>query len=210
MANSISSSQKKNLSYLDTVGDNELNYVVFKAGDNIFHKYAESFTNILESNIKSSQVTASGNLVDSIRYEVSDDGKIMTVYMADYYDYVNKGVKGVKSSKNAPGSPYKYKNYGMNSDGQASIKKYILSGHAKIKTVQKSKDKALGIGSEKKHLALIDVQTNTLIYLIKKYGIKKTGYFDKAVATAFKNFAADMAKAMGEDILTTIVYGNNN
>jgi hypothetical protein len=197
---SIESIQKKNLSFLSTTGSNKNDFINFEAGKNIFHKYAQAFVKELEKNIRKYNVTASGKLIDSIEYEVSEDGKVMRVYMADYYDYPNKGVKGVKSSRNAPLSPYRFKNYGMNADGRKSIRDYISSGRAKITTV--AKDRALGIGGEKKGVSLLDTQTDTLIYLIKKYGIKTTNYFDEAVNTVFRGFADDLANALAD--------GNNN
>jgi molybdate transport system substrate-binding protein len=63
--------------------------------------------------------------------EVSKDGNTLRIYMANYYDFVNKGVRGVKNYKNAPNSPYKYKNYKMSEEGRKSIKQYIQSGKAK-------------------------------------------------------------------------------
>jgi hypothetical protein len=207
---SIASSQKSSKSFIGGLGDSRDDVIIFEAGENVYKQFAEKFVSELEKNIKTLQVTASGNLVNSIRYDVSDDGKELNVFMADYYDYPNKGVKGVRSSKNAAGSPYQYKSYGMNAEGRASIKKYIESGHAKIKTVQKTNDKALGFGLEKKSVSLVDAQTETLIYLIKKYGIKKTNYFDKAVKVAFTGFGEAMAKAMGKDIAVKIITGNGN
>ena len=48
------------------------------------------------------------------------------------------------------------------------------------------------------------MQTDQLIYLIKKYGIKRTRYFDDAFDTVFGTFAEDMAKAYGQDVAFSI------
>ena len=64
-----------------------------------------------------------------------------------------------------------------------SLKDYIQSGKAKINVVRK--DKALGIGLEKKGVrmsarkSLIDTQVATMGFLIKKFGIKSTNYFHR-------------------------------
>jgi hypothetical protein len=108
-------------------------------------------------------------------------------------------VKGVRSSKNAPNSPYQFKNYGMSADGRKSIRDYIESGRAKIRSVKQ--DKALGIGTERKSKSLIDVQTDTLIYLIKKYGIKATNYFTKTIEQSQKDIQVLMAEAIGKDFV---------
>ena len=154
-------------------------------------------------------VVGSGDLLESMTQEITSENgvEIFRLRMLDYYDYPNEGVKGVGSSSNAPGSPYQYRNYGMSSEGRASLKKYILSGKAKITSVRN--DKALGKGGEKigvafsNKKALIDQQVDTLAYLIKRFGIKKTNYFTDAFNKTFKNFEVDMVEAAGRDILIT-------
>jgi hypothetical protein len=148
-------------------------------------KYAEKFKDNLIININKKQVVASGDMERSIEFKLREEGskKVIDVYMNFYAKFVDKGVKGVRSSKNAPSSPYQYKNYGMSADGRASIKKYIESGRAKITTSDVGKYGA--VGSEKKKLSLIDVQTNKLIYLIKKYGIKTTNFLSDSIDQSF-------------------------
>lgn len=154
-------------------------------------------------------VVGSGDLLSSMVPEITEENGATTfrLRMLDYYDYPNQGVKGVDSSSNAPGSPYQYRNYGMSSEGRASLKRYILSGKAKIRSVQN--DKALGKGGEKIGVAfsskktLIDKQVDTLAYLIKRFGIKKTNYFTDAFNKTFENFEVDMMEAAGRDIVIT-------
>ena len=160
-------------------------------------------------------VVGSGDLLSSMVPEITEDNGVTTfrLRMLDYYDYPNEGVKGVNSSSNAPGSPYQYRNYGMSSEGRASLKKYILSGKAKITSVKN--DKALGKGGEKigvafsNKKALIDQQVETLAYLIKRFGIKKTNYFTDAFNKTFKTFEVDMVEAAGRDIVITFNRLNN-
>jgi hypothetical protein len=153
-------------------------------------------------------VVGSGDLLSSMVPELTEENgvDIFRLRMLDYYDYPNEGVKGVNSFSNAPGSPYQYRNYGMSSEGRASLKKYILSGKAKITSVKN--DKALGKGGEKIGVAfsnktLIDKQVDTLAYLIKRFGIKKTNYFTDAFNKTFKTFEVDMVEAAGRDIVIT-------
>jgi hypothetical protein len=154
-------------------------------------------------------VVASGDLLSSMVPELTEENgiDIFRLRMLDYYDYPNEGVKGVASSSNAPGSPYQYRNYGIPSSMRDSLKKYILSGKAKITSVRN--DKALGKGGEKigvsfsKGKALIDQQVDTLGYLIKRFGIKKTNYFTDAFNKTFQTFEVDMVEAAGRDIVIT-------
>ena len=171
--------------------------------DNVLKQYAAEFKLLLEKLMTQRQVVASGKLADSINPEFKEDGSGFTISMLDYYDFPNEGVKGVRNGKNAPNSPYKFKNYGMNDEGRASIKEYILSGKAKVSDTTKTKRP---VGLERKKISggqkksLIDMQVDDLIYLIKKYGVKRTDYFNDAFETAFANFSEDMAKAYGQDI----------
>jgi hypothetical protein len=189
------------------IGSSKGDFESFVAS-NVLEQYGIEFKKVLEDLMKQRQISASGELADSINPIVDSEGKKLTITMLDYYDFVNEGVKGVKSSKNASTSPYKFKNYGMSPDGRASIKKYILSGKAKVSATEG--DKARGIGLERKGVkfskkkSLIDRQVDTLIYNIKKYGIKKTDYFTDAFEKVFANWEQDMAEAMGEDVALSL------
>lgn len=162
------------------------------------------------------KVVGSGNLLSNMIPEIIEEDGVstFTLRMLDYYDYPNQGVKGVDSSKNAPNSPYKYKNYGMPKEAKDSLKKYILSGKAKITSVMN--DKALGKGGEKKGVAfsgkntLIDSQVDTLAFLIKKFGIKTTNYFTDAFNKTFENFEVSIAEAVERDIIITFNRINLN
>ena len=175
----------------------------FTFANSVFAEYGNKFLLNLAKSANDKKVVASGNLLNQTKFEI--EGNVMRIIVPDYYDYPNEGVRGVKSSKNAPTSPYKYKTYGMSDEGRASIRQYIQSGRAKISTVTKTKDKALGIGLEKKKLSLIDAQTNQLVYLIKRFGIKKTNYFTDALNATFgKDFELKMSEAFGKQIVFTL------
>jgi hypothetical protein len=181
-------------------GSDKFNMFVAK---NVLAQYAIDFQLALEKFLNERQVVGSGKLRDSINPEFKDDETGFTISMLDYFDYPNEGVAGVRSNKNAQGSPYKFKNYGMNADGRTNIKEYILSGRAKVSDKSKTK---VAVGLERKKISggkkksLIDMQVDELIYLIKRYGIKRTDYFNDAFETVFANFSEDMAKAYGKDV----------
>lgn len=169
--------------------------------DTILEKYAQDFLTIVQQNIRDRQVVASGQLESNITYEISEDGKNMTISMLDYFDYPNEGVRGIDFSNNAPDSPYSFKKskgyYAMSPDGRDNIKRLITEGKAKVSdTYKTSKPRGL----EGKRKSLIDMHTDQLIYLIRKHGIKRTRYFDDAFDTVFGTFAEDIAKAYGYDI----------
>jgi hypothetical protein len=181
--------------FLDRVGSNQDKFELFVA-TNLLEQYGIEFAAVLEDNIRHKGIVSSGALADNIFPQMSQDRKTLTIRMLDYYDFVNQGVQGVRNSRNAAGSPYKFKNYGMNAEGRKSIKKYIESGKAKVSSTVN--DKARGIGLEKK--SLIDRKVDNLIYMIKKYGIKKTNYFTDTIKTVFADFEAQMGEALGLDV----------
>lgn len=194
---SISSAQRSNLNDLEILAGEDITQ--FIEVNSALDRVAKKFLENLETNIKAAKFKGSGSLLTNMTYRKSDDGKSVDIILNNYYDFVNQGVKGWGSSKNAPNSPYQFKNYGMSADGRKSIRDYIQSGRAKIRSVKQ--DKALGIGTEKKSKSLIDVQTDTLIYLIKRYGIKATNYFTKTVEQSQKDIQVLMAEAIGKDFV---------
>ena len=167
----------------------------------LFSLYAEKFKDAIVEQIKIKGINASGDLSDNIKLQVNEDGSGLKISMIDYYDFVNKGVKGVDSHKNAPASPYQYKNYGMPKSARQGIKKYIESGKASIRVVNQKKTT---IGAEVKKISLIDLKTNTLVYLIKKYGIKTTNYFDIATESVAKDLGEDIMYLLGKTIVVQI------
>jgi len=187
--------------FLNQVGGN--NFEIYVAS-NMLEQYGVEFAKVLAENIKQRGITSSGSLADNIFPQISSDGMTLTVKVLDYYDFVNQGVRGVKSSKNAAGSPYKFKSFGMNADGRKSIRQYIQSGKAKVSSTMN--DKARGIGLERKGVraaekkSLIDRQVDNMIYMIKRFGIKKTNYFTDTVKQVFADFEVQMGEALGYDV----------
>ena len=207
MSININKAQKEALSSGFDFGGEDI--TEFSVVNSVLEQYgAELLTNI-DKFAKGKSITSSGDLLSNMIPEIVEENgvTIFRLRMLDYYDYPNEGVKGVNSSENAPNSPYQYKNYGMPASGRASLKRYILSGKAKVSSVMN--DKALGIGGERKGVrfaekkSLIDRQVDTLAYLIKRFGIKTTNYFTDAFNETFKNFEVKMAEALEKDIVIT-------
>lgn len=152
--------------------------------------------------INTKGISSSGNLIDSISQPkiVRNGAEVtMTIEMADYYDYTNKGVRGIKSSKNAPGSPYSFKKMGISPEGRMSITKWVQSGKAKTSTFG---SKTYG-AQEKKQIKIED-RVESIIQGIKKFGIKKRSWFDDAVKEVFGDFEKVMAEQIGRQISVTI------
>lgn len=201
---SIGAAQQKALGdgFLSGIGEDRKG-VRLGITESLFEQYGELFLKNLHKYANERRVVASGELLSKSSFKIVA-GHILQIIVPDYFDYPNEGVKGVRSSKNAPNSPYQFKNFGMSEEGRQGIKKYIADGHAKIDTVRKSRDVALGIGLEKKRLSVADSRTNGLIYMIKRFGIKTTHYFTDALNETFKDFEVKMTEAVGRDIVFTL------
>ena len=152
-------------------------------------------------------VTASGKLEDSISQPiiVTEGSKItMTIKMADYYDYTNKGVKGWADSSRAPNSPYQFKTKGMDDEGKKSIEEYIRSGRKKITTFSQSyKEMETKLKRRNKGNQLFEFAVKNTIFGIKKKGIRAKHWFDDAVKEVFGDVGQVMAEAYGRDITVT-------
>jgi len=186
-------------------GTNRDEFIPFVA-QSILDQYGQDFKILLEAYIKARQISASGKLADNITSEVDNDKNKLTIKMLDYFDFPNEGVRGWGSSKNAQASPYTYRRKAKKSSNgqfQASIKEYILSGKAKVRNIQSPVGLERKVNRGKKK-SLIDKQVDTLIYMIKRYGIKRTEYFNDAFEEAFKDIDVVMGEALGIDIAMNI------
>ena len=192
-----------NTNFLDLNADEKALYIVV---EDTLEQYGALFLKALSKSVNANGVNASGGLLNSRTFTRKNGDKTSLILsMPSYYDFPNEGVRGVDSSTNAPTSPYRYKNYGMNAEGRASIKKYIQSGKAQIRNTGDNQ-----VGNERKFKnkvkkSLIDSQVDNMIYLIKKYGIKTTRYFDEAYEEAFKDLPTVLSEMVGNEVTMSIV-----
>jgi hypothetical protein len=175
---------------------------------------AASFIEKVKENLQRMGKVSSGNLEDGITkgdliedrygYEI-DLGYESADSASKYFDFVNKGVKGVESG--SPVSPYGFKSLKVSKDMVKSLLLwYRKRGNASRREDQKKKLSA----TQRKNKRLkkqVDAAKNlkSLAYAtavsIKKKGIKKTGFFDKAVEFSFgKGFIDAVSKTVGQDI----------
>ena len=140
--------------WLDFNADEEAMYIVI---EDTLSQYGELFLKNLEKYANERQVVATGNMISKTKVNVieGNGSQILRISLPYYFDFVNEGVKGVKSTKNAPKSPYRFKTLtGMSQEGRRSLKKYIQSGKAKVRLVDKP------VGYEKKNRRLKGIKSN--------------------------------------------------
>jgi hypothetical protein len=212
---SIEQVQNENLNDLEGLAtfsrENDAKPIELNITAKVLVQFGAEFKLAVNRLIDERQITASGYLADVSDPEITEQpgSTTLQIRLADYYDYVNKGVKGVKSSRNAPKSPYQFKTLGVGDAMRASLTKYVTNNRSKIRTVSSPRDKALGIGLERKglkssNLPTIEEQVDTMGYMIKRFGIKARYYFDDAFNEVFKDFEMVMLESVGNDIIIGI------
>lgn len=180
---------------------------------------AANFIIKVQENINALGISDTGALSDDISEgELTKQGGKYSIEVgypsnskaAKYYDFVNKGVKGIKSG--TPNSPYSFKTLGVSSAMQNNILSWVkrnnIRGDVAI-TKRQAKRQSLSTmvsqASNQKSLAYAIAKG------IKKKGLKKTGYFDKAVSSIFGgDFTTAVSKILGQDIRILIRQNGNN
>jgi hypothetical protein len=157
--------------------------------------------------VNEKNIVASGDIERNLTFYLDTEPEIATLYIefAKYAKFIDRGVKGVKSSKNAPDSPFQFKNYGMSAEGRASLKKWMSQGKAKVSSRDVKRYGAFRTESKFKKISEADSKLNTLIYNIKKYGIKKRNFITPIVQKSFQGFEQELADAIGKKVSIVIL-----
>jgi len=155
--------------------------------------WAFQYQTLAQKNAKAT-MKSSAALASSIKYNVTEfkGAYTLTISLADYYDYINKGVKGVKDQSKATGSPYSFRNLGVSYKMVNSLKNW---GQTLTTTTRNQK---------KIFKRSTDYQIQGSFYgmavNIKKYGIGSTFFWDKTYDAMVPSLAPMLAKALKEDV----------
>jgi hypothetical protein len=166
----------------------------------------DKFTEKWVTTLDQKKIVASGG-IDKVRFEIdeTDAEKVtLNIFFVGYAKFVDKGVKGVKSSANAPDSPYQFKNYGMNAEGRASVKRWLDSGKAKVTATDVKRYGSVGGEKKFSKISEADSKLNTLIYNIKKYGIKKRDFINPVLNETLDGAAKELSDILGKEIVINI------
>ena len=157
--------------------------------------------------INEKRIVASGDIERDLNFYLETGTETATLFIeySNYAKFVDRGVKGVRSSKNAPDSPFKFKNYGMSAEGRASLKNYLAQGKAKVASRDVKKYGAFRSESKFKKISEADSRLNTLIYNIKKYGIKKRNFITPVLEKSLQGFEQELADAIGKKVSIVIL-----
>jgi hypothetical protein len=167
--------------------------------------------------VNQKNIIASGNIERDLTFYLQNEPESATLFIEfPYYaKFVDRGVKGVAKlpngkanpfkDRNAPDSPYQYKNFGMSAEGRASLKKWMSQGKAKVSSRDVKRYGAFRTESKFKKISEADSKLNTLIYNIKKYGIKKRNFITPIVQKSFQGFEQELADAIGKKVSIVIL-----
>jgi hypothetical protein len=208
MAKSITQRQKIFLddTFIDSVGSGAFSDKVNSTIEAFLITIGDKFTKEWVDTLDKKKIVASGD-IDKVEFKIDETNanKVdLNIFFVGYAKFVDKGVKGVQSSKNAPDSPYQFKNYGMNAEGRASVKRWLDSGKAKVTARDVKKYGAVGQESKFKKISEADSKLNTLIYNIKKYGIKKRDFINPVLNETLKGAAKELSDLLGKEIVINI------
>ena len=199
--------------------ENELNFL---GGSEEYSLGATGIGNIIglfqkrvAEEAEKSRVIDSGRMLSGENFKQTitekDDLTIIDLFMVKYADYVNQGVKGVDSSKNAPNSPYQYKNYGMPEEARKSILNSVISGKMKVSDISRTKYGKIGLESKSQKTPnqqdINERETNQIVYLIKKFGIKETGFINRAWELFKQDLQNNLKEFAEKKIVFTITKG---
>jgi len=175
----------------------DINALLIQRGE----MFKDEWINILNQK----KVIASGDIED-LGLEVVENGESISLNIsyAYYAKFVDEGVKGVRSSKNAPNSPYQFKNFGMSPAGRESIKKWLSSAKAKVRSKDVKKYGAVRTERKFKKISEMDERVNTTIYNIKKYGIKTRNFINPVLKKTLEGFEKELGEAIGKTITINI------
>jgi hypothetical protein len=167
---------------------------------------AEIFKDAWIDIVNKKKIIASGDIETNLKFYLVDKPNVveLNIEYVKYATFVDRGVKGVKSSRNAPDSPYQFKDYKMADEGRKSLRKWLTSGKAKFRASDVKKYGAVKTESKFKKISETDQRLNTLIYKIKKYGIKKRNFINPVVQKMLNGFEQELADTIGKTVIINI------
>lgn len=187
--------------FLDDIGTDDKDTLQLKETFTELFVLAGEFIEDAQENLIKSKNIGSGKLSESLKANepTESNGTVsIDVLMNFYGKFQNKGVKGTRSGAGA----YSFKTELPSINMVKAIQKWITRAKVSTQTVRKYK----GYGSH-------EIKNRTISQYdyafgkarsIKMYGIKPTGFIDKAVATTRSKVAARLGAALRIDILNSI------
>ena len=208
MGKSISRSQAEDLAkgLTATGGQSKDNFAPVESYTEMI-LLAGSLVEAAQLNLNATNSNASGSLSDSLQVgEIQSEGSAVRIpiTMAFYGRFVNKGVKGVVSGIGL----YSFKNLYFS---RAMITSLMKSKQAAGKKITSTNTAKTISKNEQKNKSISDISSAFGAAVnIKKYGIKATGFIDKAIITTQSMIKDKLGKALKIDIMNSLTTLDND
>lgn len=169
--------------------------------------YIERFLNKAADNLNKTNSVTTGNLLNSLDFEIVSDRNGYTINFTalDYYKFVDKGVRGAGTSRKNNTSPYKFKFITPSKSHVLAIEKWIIRN--RLTATARDVNKYGRTGRERKAIDPTKGR-QTLAYIIaksiKQDGLYETGFWSDAFEETFKDFGAQMSAALGKTITVNL------
>lgn len=169
--------------------------------------YIEKFLNTAADNLNKTQSVTTGNLLDSLDFEIVSDRNGYTINFTalDYYKFVDKGVRGAGASCKNNTSPYKFKFITPSKSHVTAIEKWIIRN--RLTATARDVNRYCRTGRERKAIYPTKGR-KTLAYIIarsiKRDGLYETGFWSDAFEDTFKDFGVKMSEALGKTITVNL------
>jgi hypothetical protein len=171
----------------------------------ILSKYIVEFLNTASDNLNKTNSITTGNLENSLDFDITRTagGYRIDFKALDYYKFVDKGVRGAGTSRKNNTSPYSFKYITPSKSHVTAIEKWIIRN----RLTATARDLKGRTGRERKAIDPAKGR-RTLAYIIaksiKRDGLYETGFWSDAFDQTFKDFGAEMSKALGQTITVSL------
>jgi len=179
--------------------------------EQVFVKWMGRLVEALQKNInspngKGQEITASGALSESIRFEYSKNGVGYqgVVYMVDYADFRDKGVQGIGPNSKNTTSPYKFRTAFPSKNMQNALLMWVRE---KNLLSEITAPKGLLGKNTRNYLRNKDRSRQLVIALgksIKQHGIEASNFKQVSVDEILQGMTQELAEAMVGDIVLSI------
>jgi hypothetical protein len=162
-------------------------------------EYVEAFERKVADELNRLDKVDTGNLASSIRFETTEtkNGIIISVFVNDYYKFIDSGVRGVGRNNKNTTSPYRFRTLNPSQSHVNAIRQWIARNGIKARATDVKKYGAVGRESRQP-------QDKSLAYIIarsiKSKGLVRTGFWTDSINETFKDFDVKMSQALGIDI----------
>jgi len=171
----------------------------------ILSRYIVDFLNTASNNLEKTNSISTGKLNESLDYNIirTNNGYRIDFTALEYFKFVDKGVRGAGASRKNNTSPYKFQKINPSPDHVTAIEKWIIQN----RLTATARDLKGRTGRERKAIDPTKGR-RTLAYIIaksiKRDGLYETGFWSDAFDQTFKDFGAEMSKALGKTVTVSL------